>query len=330
MDKRGISVIIPAYNAEDSIFDSISSALSARSVAQVICIDDGSTDKTAEIVRTVHDSRLLLVQQENSGVSRARNVGIRLSRAEYLAFLDADDLYEPDRLDAIYDRIPVGGVDVAAFGVASYHIEDGPSAATLDKGYYFPLAEANCMTGIEFSVSLRKHHTELGSSCRSLFSREFIQKLNIGFYPGMKISEDTLFCREALLFAEKVMSYNDPVLIRSYSPLSCTGKAKPIDYIRARILLRNRFGAFADSRSLTKIQSDYVSKRIEWDTKILVRDISQLTRQDYSDLTNELNLMKDDPYLYKVLNKSLQLRVPISLWRHLRRMGARIVKAVFR
>ena len=330
MNKQGISIIIPAYNAEKSIFDSVNSALSARSVAQVICVDDGSTDRTAEIVKTIRDSRLVLVQQENGGVSRARNVGIRLARAEYLAFLDADDLYDPDRLDAIYERMPVGGVDVAVFGVASYHIEDGPSAATLDTGYHFPLAEADCMTGIKFSVSLRKHHTELGSSCRSLFSREFIQRLNIRFHPGMKISEDTLFCREALLFAEKVMSFNDLVLIRSYSPLSCTGKAKPVDYIKARILLRNRFRAFADSHSLNKLQSNYVSKRIAWDTRILGRDVSQLTRQDFLDLTSELKLIKNDPYLYRVLNKCIQLKVPISLWRNLRSMAARIVKAVLR
>ena len=327
---RGISVIIPAFNAEDSILESINSALSVRSVSQLICVDDGSTDRTADIIRSVHDNRLLLVQQKNSGVSNARNVGIKLATADYLAFLDADDRYSPEKLDNVYQRLPAEGVDMAVFGVASYNLEDGVSSAARDMGYSLGIPEGKCMNGLEFSLALKRRHTELGSSCRSLFSRNYVQRHNLSYYPGMRMSEDTLFCRELLLFANKVVSFDDLVLLRSYSSYSCTGKATLSDHIEARILLRNRFKEFAQGRYLNQQQSRYVSQRISWDTRILCRDISQLTRAEFLELIRITELIEIDPKLYRTLNLSSQFRLLIRIWRHMRNAGAIIAKAAYR
>lgn len=124
-----VSVIIPAYNAEDCIAAAIDSALTQTyRPLEVIVVNDGSTDKTAEIVKNYQQAKespshpvtrlpgspvkkfknnnrqtgehdnLIYIYQENSGPSKARNTGVKAAKGEYIAFLDADDLWEEDKI----------------------------------------------------------------------------------------------------------------------------------------------------------------------------------------------------------------------------------------
>jgi glycosyltransferase involved in cell wall biosynthesis len=95
-----ISVIIPAYNAELTIKETIGTVLKQTfSDWELIVINDGSSDKTLEIVRGITDERLKVFDYEQGGVSIARNRGISHATGEYIAFLDADDLWTPDKLE---------------------------------------------------------------------------------------------------------------------------------------------------------------------------------------------------------------------------------------
>jgi glycosyltransferase involved in cell wall biosynthesis len=97
MPAATISVIIPAFNAEMYIAEAIDSVVRQDvHPAEIIVVDDGSTDGTAELVRRWPDIRL--VRQENAGVAAALNHGIRLAQGEMLAFLSADDVWEPHKL----------------------------------------------------------------------------------------------------------------------------------------------------------------------------------------------------------------------------------------
>lgn len=95
-----ISVIMCAYNAEKTILESINSIIiQSFSDIELIIIDDGSTDNTKKIIDNVKDSRILFLQQENTGPSVARSNGIKNSRGEYIAILDADDVAFQNRLE---------------------------------------------------------------------------------------------------------------------------------------------------------------------------------------------------------------------------------------
>lgn len=101
MDSPKVSVIIPAYNVRQYIRDAINSLRhQSYSRFEAIIVDDGSTDDTAEVVRLVceQDTRFRLLQKQNGGLSSARNHGIHHARTEYIALLDADDVYHPDKL----------------------------------------------------------------------------------------------------------------------------------------------------------------------------------------------------------------------------------------
>lgn len=86
-----VSVVIPAKNAAAYVGETIASALAQGGVAEVIVVDDGSTDDTVAIVRAVRDPRLRLIHNDSAGVSAARNLGAQYASGEWLLFLDADD-----------------------------------------------------------------------------------------------------------------------------------------------------------------------------------------------------------------------------------------------
>ncbi|MEB3337772.1 MAG: glycosyltransferase family 2 protein [Leptolyngbyaceae bacterium] len=101
-DSPLVSVIIPAYNAEAFLRETLNSVLAQTyKNIEVLVVDDGSQDQTAEIVRsfTKIDRRVQLLQQSNAGVAAARNLAIQKSRGDYIAPIDADDIWYPSKLE---------------------------------------------------------------------------------------------------------------------------------------------------------------------------------------------------------------------------------------
>ncbi|MBV8138498.1 MAG: glycosyltransferase family 2 protein [Deltaproteobacteria bacterium] len=104
-----VDVIIPVYNSAGTVAESVESALGQTFTDfDVIAVDDGSTDTSAEVLSR-YGAGITVLAQPNRGLSAARNAGVRLGSAEYLAFLDADDIWEPEMLEhtvAALDRSP--------------------------------------------------------------------------------------------------------------------------------------------------------------------------------------------------------------------------------
>lgn len=100
MSIKMISVVIPLYNKEASIAQSLRSVLSQEyDDFEVVIVDDGSTDGSVGVVEAINDSRIRLIKQENGGPSKARNTGVKNAKGEWILFLDADDELEPDALE---------------------------------------------------------------------------------------------------------------------------------------------------------------------------------------------------------------------------------------
>jgi glycosyltransferase involved in cell wall biosynthesis len=119
-DRVRVSVVIPVHNAERYVEAGVRSALASDlSELEIVIVDDGSTDRSAEIVRQIGDPRIILIQTRGSGgPARPRNIGIARARAPYIALLDADDLIKPDKLSsavAALDRHPEAGFAFADF-----------------------------------------------------------------------------------------------------------------------------------------------------------------------------------------------------------------------
>jgi glycosyltransferase involved in cell wall biosynthesis len=101
-----ISVIMPVYNAEKYLKESIESILSqTESFFEFIIINDGSTDRSAEIITSYDDDRIVYVYQENQGEAAARNKGLALAKGDYIVWQDADDISLPNRLNRLKQTI---------------------------------------------------------------------------------------------------------------------------------------------------------------------------------------------------------------------------------
>ena len=137
-----ISIIIPAYNVAGSIKMTVESLFrSTYSNIEIVIINDGSVDETRNIceMMAIEDERIVLYNTTNNGVSIARNIGIRKSKGEFIAFIDADDECEPKYIESLYKAITKDNSDISICGYWSV-LRDGRRIGSYkDKKNYFTL-----------------------------------------------------------------------------------------------------------------------------------------------------------------------------------------------
>jgi glycosyltransferase involved in cell wall biosynthesis len=123
-----ISVIIPVYNAAPYLAEALRSVLAqTRSANEIIVVDDGSTDDSAAVAQGFVP-QVKLIQQANLGAAAARNSGVRLAQGDLLAFLDADDLWFPDKLALQWEALHGEPYPQMVFGmVEQFRSPDAPS-----------------------------------------------------------------------------------------------------------------------------------------------------------------------------------------------------------
>lgn len=105
-----ISVVIPAYNSRDTICDCIDSVLSQTRldlIQEIIVVDDGSTDGTHDVVQKKYagNEKIKLLHKKNGGVSTARNAGIKAAAGDWIALLDSDDVWHPQKIEKQWKQI---------------------------------------------------------------------------------------------------------------------------------------------------------------------------------------------------------------------------------
>ncbi len=180
-----VSVVVPAYNVRNYIQDALLS-LERQSLQEfeVLIVDDGSTDDTANVVKSYlkRDPRFRLLQKPNGGLSSARNYGITHARAEYIALLDGDDIYHPDKLAnhvARLDNSPKVGVVYSA----SQAIRDDGSPT-------FISLSGKPVKSNQFLALLCKNFVGHGSN--AVFRRCLVEEIG-EFDEGLHSSEDIDF-----------------------------------------------------------------------------------------------------------------------------------------
>ena len=128
MAEIAVSIIIPVFNAAKYLPECLDSILKQNFADyEVLCIDDGSTDDSPRILSgySGSDARFRMIRQEHSNAGDARNRGIREAKGEYLLFLDADDIFEPDMLGTLYERCCREGSDICVCDADMFRTDNG-------------------------------------------------------------------------------------------------------------------------------------------------------------------------------------------------------------
>lgn len=206
-----VSVIMPAYNGSSFISDSITSVLSQTfKNIELIIIDDGSSDETVEIIDKFKeiDNRVKLLQNdENQGVSYSRNRGIEISKGEWIAFIDCDDIWEKEKLELQLNYHEVKSADFI-FTSVKYIDENGKYL----KGTF----------NVPMIVNYKKLKMQNYISCSSvLIKKSLLENIRMG---KDDIHEDYAFWLRILKKGTTAFGMPDKLLKYRLHPNSKSGK----------------------------------------------------------------------------------------------------------
>lgn len=199
-DSMLVSVIIPAYNAGEYLAQCIENLLAqTHKNLEIIVVDDGSTDNTAQVARQYPSVRYLY--QENEGPSSARNRGIEAASGEYIHFMDADDAITLDFHEKMVQAMVNTDAEIAFCG---FFFERFPKQT--QRVQYHAI-----YTKTEDKIKAT-NVCNYGACWRYLFNLSFLKEQNLRFELG-RLAEDRMFSLQAVFFAKRIVSVPDIMYI---------------------------------------------------------------------------------------------------------------------
>ncbi len=199
-----VSVIIPVYNAEKYLAECIESLLKQTlKQCEFIFVNDGSIDHSKAIIEGYkkNDSRIILIDQENLGVSAARNSGLKIASGDYVGFVDADDYVKGDLFETMYQYVIQNHCDEVIT-----NLESEMEGRTYNLDYPFPknkILNKDFINNELLPYLLKKDN--LNSVVNKLYKNKVIKDNNLRFPVGIALGEDGLFNIRFLSHAKKVI-----------------------------------------------------------------------------------------------------------------------------
>ena len=211
MKKANISIIIPAYNAEKTITRCIKSVQAQLYTDyEVIVIDDGSEDKTADMVAQIcsEDDRIHLYSQSNHGVSNARNTALSYAAGKYIMFVDSDDLIQPQYMQTYFDAAERENADIVIGGCERHDLETSEIEEIVPKVIGDITQDVWGQIAIDSSI--------YGYNWSKIIKRDLIENNNIRFNENMYSQEDLNFNLDVYDKANKIITIADTGYIYEY------------------------------------------------------------------------------------------------------------------
>ena len=281
-----VSVIIPVYNVEKYLRECLDSIVNQtlREI-EIICVDDGSTDGSPEILREYgeKDCRITIISQENRGISSARNHGADIASGEYFYFMDGDDILERDALSRLYQLSEEKSLDVLYFdGESFFETEELKEIKKNYITYYARKGDySRVMTGPQMLHEMIAMDEYRSSLCLQFISSVHYRQENLRFEEGI-IGEDNIFTFQCIMPAHRVYHMKEAFFhrrVRGNSVMTSAGKFEQVYGFFAGYLAIER--AFRDNQ-LNQEDAEGLS--------MLVRMRLRLTRKLYHDLEPEYKL----------------------------------------
>lgn len=255
-----VSVIIPVYNTEKYLIECLDSVLNQtlREI-EVICVDDGSTDNSLQILKEYQkkDARIIVLTQENKSAGAARNYGLSIAKGKYLSFLDSDDFFDKDLLKKAYKNAEKNNADIVVYKFKRFN-EKTKEYTNCDWGFrkkYWPNKE---------TVNYKDNPNDIFNSFHlapwnKLYNKHFIEKNQILFQDN-KRTNDLLFVCEAFAIADRISLLDEVLLTQRMGGFSsqATNYVAPLDFYKALLALKN----FLREKNLFEIQEESYKKLV--------------------------------------------------------------------
>ncbi len=295
-----ISIIIPVYNVEHYVEKCVQScALQNCSDFEIIVVNDGSTDKSAGIINTlVKDfSNISVINQENQGLSAARNAGLQVAQGEYVWFVDSDDWIEPNCLGRITNKLK-DDLDILQLQYR-YTYED----ASLNKDAPFTIID-----GLKSGKQVTIHGGLPAPAQFCVYRTEFLRKNGLQFVRGI-YHEDSEFKPRATYLAERIasdteVSYN--YLQRTSGSITSKFRLKNgIDII----YVMNSLMDFVKQQQMDKPCTEALYRQVGLCMNTLLFGYRQLSKSDQSGLYKALTSQK---HLFRAMIKSKNLKYQLE------------------
>ncbi|MBR1425411.1 glycosyltransferase [bacterium] len=195
-----VSIIVPVYNVEEYLSKCLDSLINQTLKGiEIICIDDGSTDRSSKILEKYanHDSRIKIINQPNQGVSIARNNGMIIAQGDYIGFCDSDDWVDPDFYEKLYNTAIKYDSNVSVAGIKKVKKNN--------KEFDFLRIKSEYYTEENFAKFELCDVPDFCYVWNKIYKRSFLMKYELNFKPNITF-EDLLYTPQVLYHAKGVCS----------------------------------------------------------------------------------------------------------------------------
>ena len=202
-----VSIIMPMYNAEKYIVEAVNSILNQKYCKfELIIVDDGSTDKSLELIKRLKekDERITILKQKNKHAGSARNYGLKISRGEYVIFLDSDDIFEKNMISKLVYVAEKHNSQIVLF---SYYRFMKNRFLREKENLMLPLNTEFSSNDIANSI----FSCEPGVPWNKFYRKSFLDSLNIQFQ-GLKNTNDLFFTKMTMLLSDNMYYLNAPLV----------------------------------------------------------------------------------------------------------------------
>lgn len=215
-----LSIIVPVYNVEDYLsecLDSIVETKLPKNSIEIICVNDGSTDKSMEILNRYSTKYYFIsvITQDNGGLAAARNTGLKYASGKYVHFLDSDDCMQSGCYKLLIEKLEKYQLDMLFFNAHSFYENESLEAkyTWYKTGYQKNQEDSVISSGADYFCKCHTKGNLVVQACMYITKKSLIDNNHLRFPNGI-IYEDNLFTITAMSKAQKVMHINDEFYLR--------------------------------------------------------------------------------------------------------------------
>ncbi len=292
-DSIVVSVIIPCFNMEKYVSETLQSVLQQNfSKMEIICLNDGSTDHTEEILHGYQKRYpcIKVISSPHRGVSYQRNLGISIAEGQFVHYLDADDLLHPDFYQLMVQYMNEKNLELLyCEGEAFYETDDlikrFPYFTEL---YHRKNVYNGVYSGEELYVKFRKNRDWIVQPCMQLIRKSYLKKTQI-LFPDIPMLEDNTYVIKTMLKAKRIGCLPDRLYYRRVREQSLMTSTVTIDRVYSLLIVSEDITKLADVYREKKLVYQMMGQQINYYQRECRRLFSLLSEVEQRTLKRKLS-----------------------------------------